>query len=97
MGAQEANVYLNDLAPWTTSKTDMERTGTTLWVALQMIAANAIALSPYLPGTSRGARSSWLTRSMAGRPSGAAPEVVAGSTLGELAPLFAKVELDTED
>lgn len=74
----------------------MERTGTTLWVALQMIAANAVALSPYLPGTS------WRVLDALGSPvDGRAPEWVApkvdaGSTLGELGPLFAKVELDTE-
>ena len=96
-GAQEANIYLNDLAPWTTSKTDMERTGTTLWVALQMIAANAVALSPYLPGTSRSVLDA-LGSPFDGRaPEWIAPEVVAGTTLGELGPLFAKVELDTED
>jgi methionyl-tRNA synthetase len=93
-GAQEANVYLNDLAPWTTSKTDMERTGTTLWVALQVIAATAVALSPYLPGTSRTVLAA-LGSPVEGRaPQWEAPEVVAGSTLGELAPLFAKVELE---
>jgi methionyl-tRNA synthetase len=94
-GAQEANVYLNDLAPWTTSKTDMARTGTTLWVALQMIAANAVALSPYLPGTSRSVLEA-LGSPVEGRaPRWEAPEVEAGSKLAELAPLFAKVDLET--
>ncbi|MCL1601291.1 MAG: methionine--tRNA ligase [Actinomycetia bacterium] len=93
-GAQEANVYLNDLAPWTTSKTDMTRTGTTLWVALQMIAANAVALSPYLPGTSRRVLEA-LGSPIEGRaPRWEAPEVEAGSKLSELAPLFAKVDLE---
>jgi methionyl-tRNA synthetase len=93
-GAQETNVYLNDLAPWTTSKTDMERTGTTLWVALQVIAATAVALSPYLPGTSRTVLAALGSPVEARAPQWKAPEVVAGSTLGELAPLFAKVELE---
>jgi methionyl-tRNA synthetase len=93
-GAQEANVYLNDLAPWTTSKTDMARTGTTLWVALQMIAANAVALSPYLPGTSRRVLEA-LGLAVEGRvPKWEAPEVVPGSKLLELGPLFAKVDLE---
>jgi len=94
-GAQEANVYLNDLAPWTTSKTDMARTGTTLWVALQMIAANAVVLSPYLPGTSRRVLEA-LGSPVEGRaPRWEAPRVEAGSKLAELAPLFAKVDLET--
>jgi methionyl-tRNA synthetase len=93
-GAQEANVYLNDLAPWTTSKTDMARTGTTLWVALQMIAANAVALSPYLPGTSRRVLEA-LGLAVEGRaPKWEAPEVAPGSKLLELGPLFAKVDLE---
>jgi methionyl-tRNA synthetase len=93
-GAQEANVYLNDLAPWTTSKTDMARTGTTLWVALQMIAANAVVLSPYLPGTSRRVLAA-LGSPVEGRaPTWEAPQVEAGSKLAELAPLFAKVDLE---
>jgi methionyl-tRNA synthetase len=96
-GAQEANAYLNDLAPWTTSKTDMERTGTTLWVALQVIAATATALSPYLPVTSAEVLAA-LGSPVEGRaPEWIAPEVVAGSMLGELEPLFAKVELDPEE
>jgi methionyl-tRNA synthetase len=96
-GAQEANAYLNDLAPWTTSKTDMERTGTTLWVALQVIAATATALSPYMPGTSAEVLAA-LGSPIEGRtPKWVASEVVAGLKLGELGPLFAKVELDPEE
>jgi methionyl-tRNA synthetase len=75
----------------------MERTGTTLWVALQVIAADAVALFPYMPGTSSQVLEA-LGSPVDGRaPEWAAPEVVAGSTLGELGPLFAKVELETED
>lgn len=94
-GAQEANVYLNDLAPWTTSKTDMARTGTTLWVALQMIAANAVALSPYLPATSRQVLESLGIADGGRAPKWEAPTVEAGSKLLELAPLFAKVDPET--
>lgn len=93
-GAQEANVYLNDLAPWTTSKTDIARTGTTLWVALQMIAANAVALSAYLPSTSRLVLEALGSPIQGRAPRWEAPEVEAGSTLSELAPLFAKVDLE---
>lgn len=96
-GAQEANVYLNEMAPWTTSKTDMERTGTTLWVALQMIAVTAVALSPYLPRTSVRVLEAFGSQVEGRAPSWVAPEVVAGSTLGELGPLFAKVELEPAD
>lgn len=93
-GAQETNAYLNDLAPWTTAKTDMKRTGTTLWVALQMIASNAVVLFPYLPRTSRQVLEA-LGAPVAGRaPAWQAPEVASGRPLGKLDHLFAKVELE---
>ena len=93
-GAQDANVYLNDLAPWTTSATDMERTGTTLWVALQMIASNAVALSPYLPETSRRVLQALGIEVKGRAPVWEAPVVPGGTKLGELGPLYAKVELE---
>jgi methionyl-tRNA synthetase len=72
----------------------MARTGTTLWVALQMIAANAVVLSPYLPATSRRVLAA-LGSPVEGRaPTWEAPQVEAGSKLAELAPLFAKVDLE---
>jgi methionyl-tRNA synthetase len=93
-GAQDANVYLNDLAPWTTSVTDMERTGTTLWVALQMIAGNAVALSPYLPETSWRVLEALGIEVKGRAPVWEAPVVPGGTKLGELGPLYAKVELE---
>ncbi len=93
-GAQDANVYLNDLAPWTTSVTDMERTGTTLWVALQMIAGNAGALSPYLPETSWRVLEALGIEVKGRAPVWEAPVVPGGTKLGELGPLYAKVELE---
>lgn len=93
-GAQDANAYLNDLAPWTTSKTDMERTGTTLWVALQMIAGNAVALSPYLPETSLRVLEALGVEVMGRAPVWEAPGIRASTMLGELGPLYAKVELE---
>ncbi|NNK92059.1 MAG: methionine--tRNA ligase [Acidimicrobiia bacterium] len=86
--AQEANTYLSSREPWKTAKTDPERTGTTLFVALQAIGAVNSALAPYLPFTSESVRdvlgvsdTSW------GRP-----EVSAGTALGEAVPLFQKIE-----
>ena len=96
-GAQEANVYLNEREPWRTAKTDEQRTGTTLWVALQQIAATAVVLSPYLPGTSRRVLEALGVVVGPDGPTWATPEVVAGATLGELGPLFAKVELDPDE
>lgn len=95
--AGDANVYLNDLAPWTTAKTDMERTGTTLWVAHQLIAAAAVALTPYLPATSARVLAELGVSLPLSGPTWVLPTVVAGTRIGDLGPLFAKVELDLED
>ena len=91
--AQAVNVYLNELEPWKTAKTDMTRTGTTLWVGLNAICSIAVALYPYLPFTAPvvlGAMGhegpvSWSLR-----------DVAAGTTLGALGPLYAKVELSED-
>ncbi|VAW08385.1 Methionyl-tRNA synthetase, partial [hydrothermal vent metagenome] len=93
--AGDANAYLNDLAPWSTAKTDMERTGTTLWVAHQLIATAAVAFAPYLPATSIEVLGAQGVASPDAGPSWEVPTVSGGTVLGELGPLFAKVELDT--
>jgi methionyl-tRNA synthetase len=95
--AGDANAYLTDRAPWTTAKTDMERTGTTLWVAHQLIASAAVALAPYLPATSVQVLEAQGIVSPTSGPLWAVPTVVAGIRLGEIGPLFAKVELDVEE
>jgi methionyl-tRNA synthetase len=95
--AGDANAYLNDLAPWTTAKTDMERTGTTLWVAHQLIAATAVALAPYLPVTSVRVLEAQGIESRESGPVWQVPTVIGGTQLAELGPLFAKVEMDLED
>jgi len=95
--AGDANVYLSVLAPWITAKTDMERTGTTLWVAHQLIAAAAVALAPYLPVTSVRVLEAQGIDSPESGPVWEVPTVEAGTALAELGRLFAKVELDPED
>jgi len=95
--AQDANIYLNDTAPWKTAKTDMARTGTTLWVALQLIASTAVALSPYLPITSRAVLEALGAVGDEPIIPWEAPTVAADTTLSSLPPLFAKVELDPEE
>ncbi|MGI9667194.1 MAG: methionine--tRNA ligase [Acidimicrobiia bacterium] len=96
-GAQDANVYLNEVAPWTTAKTDMVRTATSLWAALQMIASSAVALAPYMPRTSADVlRTVGIDVPQSG-PRWELVPVEPGTRLGELPPLFAKVELDPEE
>jgi len=95
--AQDANAYLNETAPWTSAKTDMERTGTSLWVALHMIAAAAMGLYPYLPRTSRAVLETVGVLDADQPVTWHTPQVDAGHALPALAPLFAKVELETEE
>jgi methionyl-tRNA synthetase len=96
-GAQEGNAYISDMAPWTSAKTDMGRTGTTLWVATQMVASIAVALYPYLPNSSRSVLEA-LGVIEAGAPiTWMKPAVDGGTSIVALPPLFSKVELDPEE
>jgi len=47
--AREANRYLDEKAPWTSIKTDRERTATTMYVALRAIDNLKVLFAPYLP------------------------------------------------
>ena len=93
MGAAgEVNAYLNATEPWSLLKTDPDRAATVLWVAIQAISAIRVALSPYLP---------WSTRQI-GDMLGVGPEVgswdlievAGGSSLGEITRLFDKLDDD---
>ncbi|NUM56607.1 MAG: methionine--tRNA ligase [Candidatus Hydrogenedentes bacterium] len=46
---RRANVYFDAKAPWTTRKTDIERTATTLYVCCQVVRALCAALVPFVP------------------------------------------------
>jgi methionyl-tRNA synthetase len=94
-GAAEVNAYLNATEPWRVMKEDPERGGTIVWVAIQAIAAIRVALYPYLP------YSSVTIGEMLGTglvvEGWTAPEVLGGTVLGEIAPLFVKLEDDVLD
>lgn len=92
--AGEVNAYLNATEPWKVVKEDPARGGTILWAAIQAISAIRVALTPYLPFSSErigamlgiGGVDGWYV-----------PEVSGGSTLGEVAPVFAKLDTDALD
>ena len=90
--ASEVNTYLNAEAPWKVVKDDKERAGTVLWTALQAISAIRLALTPYLPFSSRviGEMLGIDPEAKTWEPS----EVPGGTYLGEVRPLFAKLEDD---
>jgi methionyl-tRNA synthetase len=93
-GAQEVNAYLNEMAPWKTAKTDLERTATTLHTALQAISGLVVAFAPFTPFSSATIHA-WLGIGGTLEEGGwRRPEVAAGTPLGDAAPLFARVELE---
>ena len=92
-GAQATNQYLSEREPWKTAKTDLDRTGTTLYVALQAIAGLAAGFAPYLPSTSKQVLDVLGLDTSARQPAWGRSEVAAGTQLGPAVPLFAKVEL----
>lgn len=49
----KVNQYMEEMSPWTTAKTDMARTGTTLYVALQALSGLKVLFAPVLPFTSQ--------------------------------------------
>lgn len=46
---RKANVYFDGKAPWVTRKTDLDRTGTTLYVCCQVVKALCHVLAPFTP------------------------------------------------
>ena len=93
--AGEVNAYLNSEEPWKTVKESPARAGTTLWTAIQAISGIRIALTPYLPSSSAalgemlgigGVVDSWER-----------PVVPGGNELGEIKPLYTKLESDALD
>ncbi len=46
---RRANQYFDAKAPWVTRKTDLARTGTTLYVCCQVVRALCAAMAPFLP------------------------------------------------
>jgi methionyl-tRNA synthetase len=89
-GAQAVNTYLNAQEPWRVIKGDRARAGTILSVALSAIAGLGVGFSPYTPFTAN------RLRAMLGlEPGGSGwkrPDVPAGNRLGDITPLFTKLE-----
>ncbi len=91
--ARLGNRYFDEQQPWATRKSDMARCASTLHVCLQLVAALARLMSPFLPAA--GAR----LAAMMGLPerprenwSGIGGELAEGSVLGKPEILFPKLE-----
>ncbi|REK42361.1 MAG: methionine--tRNA ligase [Actinobacteria bacterium] len=93
--ATDVNAYLNSQEPWKAMDNNADRAGTILWTSIQAISGIRVALSPYLPDTTV------ALGQVLGLPDAperwARPEVAAGRPLGDVKPLFTKLEPDVLD
>ncbi|MGH8945676.1 MAG: methionine--tRNA ligase [Acidimicrobiia bacterium] len=90
--ASEVNTYLNAEEPWKVVKEDPGRAGTVLWAAIQAISAIRTALTPYLPFSSRQiGEMLGIDREL---NSWRAVEVAGGTRLGDIRPVYTKLEDD---
>lgn len=89
--AGAVNAYLNATEPWKLAKTDLARAATVLHTAVQAIAGVRVCFAPFLPFSTQklgqmlglGPVDGWSR-----------PEVAAGTDLGEIQPLFTKLDTD---
>lgn len=98
---RRANVYFDAKAPWTTRKTDIVRTGTTLYVCCQVVRALCTALAPFAPdGAEKLSRILGVTLPNGGPDGGedgwnaAKAELPAGAPLNQPEVLFPKLDPD---
>ena len=90
--ARTGNKYLADTEPWKLAKTDMERTGTILNVALQIAANLSIAFEPFLPFSSEKLRKMLNMEKADWEQLGRISLLDEGHELSEPSLLFEKIE-----
>lgn len=90
--ARTGNKYLADTEPWKLAKTDMERTGTILNVALQIAANLSIAFEPFLPFSSEKLRKMLNMEKAEWEQLGSISLLGEGHELNEPSLLFEKIE-----
>ena len=90
--ARIGNKYLADTEPWKLAKTDMERVGTILNLALQLAANLAIAFEPFLPFSSEKLRGMLGMETFEWEQLGRTDLLTAGHQLGKAELLFEKIE-----
>ena len=90
--ARLGNKYLAETQPWHLIKTDAVRTGTVLHVALQIAAALAPVLEPFLPDSAQKLATMLNLELGNWASAGHADALAAGHELREPALLFAKIE-----
>ena len=92
--ARLGNKYLADTEPWKLAKTDLEKVGTILNIALQIAANLAVLAEPFLPFSATKLRKMLNQSKSTWKESGSASLLPAGHTLGGAELLFEKIEDD---
>ena len=92
--ARIGNKYLAETEPWKVFKTDPERVGTILNLALQISANLAIAFEPFLPFSAAKLRTMLGMETFEWENLGRTDLLTAGHQLGESVLLFEKIEDD---
>ncbi len=95
--ARLGNKYLADNEPWKLVKSDQERTGTILNIALQITANLAIITEPFLPFSAKKIAGFLHLGNVAWKEGGRADLLETGHVLGEPSLLFAKIEDEAID
>lgn len=90
--ARVGNKYLAETEPWKLAKTDMDRVGTILNVALQIAASLAIVTEPFLPFTSKKLKAMLGLKDLKWADAGGADLLKAESPLHDASLLFEKIE-----
>ena len=90
--ARIGNKYLADTEPWKLAKTDMERVGTILNIALQITANLAIAFEPFLPFSSVKLRDMLKLSSWSWSELGSIDLLATGAEISPAELLFEKIE-----
>ncbi len=90
--ARTGNKYLAETEPWKLAKTDLERVGTILNLAIQISANIAIVIAPFLPFTSKKLKEMLNSENFNWDKSGQVNLLKKGHALGEPRLLFEKIE-----
>ena len=90
--ARIGNKYLADTEPWKLAKTDMERVGTILNIALQISANLSIAFEPFLPFSSAKLRGLLQLEAWSWENLGSLDLLATGSVIAPAELLFEKIE-----
>ncbi len=90
--ARVGNKYLADTEPWKMAKSDMERVGTILNIALQITANLAIVMEPFLPFTAEKILKQLKMEKQPWDALGRTDLLEAGHEIGEAVLLFEKIE-----